>query len=40
VRVCLTAEGLTGYVIAFDKPETDGGKLRPRIRDIFRVSER
>lgn len=40
VRVCLTPEGLTGYVIAFDKPETDGSKLRPRIRDIFRVSER
>jgi hypothetical protein len=39
VRVRLTPEGLTGYVIGFDKPDTDGGRLRPKLVDIFHVRE-
>ena len=37
IRIRINRDGLTGYVIAFDKPETDGDKLKPRIVDIFKV---
>jgi hypothetical protein len=37
IRFRLTREGLTGYVIAIDKPEGDGRKLTPRVIDVFEV---
>lgn len=42
VRVRLNRDGLTGYVIAFDEAVEDGrgGKFRPKIVDIFHLSER
>lgn len=39
VRVRLTPEGLTGYVIGFAKPETEGGRLQPKLVDVFHVRE-
>jgi hypothetical protein len=38
IRFKLTAEGLTGYVIAIDAPEVHGSKLRPRIIDKFTIA--
>jgi len=40
IRFRLNREGLTGYVIGFDRPQTEGGRLEPKIVDIFRISER
>lgn len=40
VRFRLTRERLTGYVVAFDAPSTDGRSLRPKIVDVFHVSDR
>jgi hypothetical protein len=37
IRFRINREGLTGYVIALDKPETDGSKLKPKIVDVFHV---
>lgn len=37
IRFRLTEQGLTGYVIAIDKPEADGQKLMPKVVDIFEV---
>lgn len=41
IRFRIDADGLTGYVIGFDEPATDGGdgSLRPKVIDIFRVRE-
>jgi hypothetical protein len=40
VRVRLTKETLTAYVIAIDEPATDGEKLAPRIVDTFTLTVR
>jgi hypothetical protein len=42
VRVKLTPETLTAYVIGIDRVETDGEKLEPRLVDVFtlRVQEK
>jgi hypothetical protein len=43
IRFRINRDGLTGYVIAFDEPSTEGGegsKLVPQIIDVFRVSNR
>jgi hypothetical protein len=40
VRVRLTKETLTAYVIAIDEPATDGEKLAPRIVDTFTLTAR
>ncbi|MEP7010733.1 MAG: metallophosphoesterase [Acidobacteriota bacterium] len=37
IRFRLTAEGLTGYVIAVDEVEEDGRRLKPRLVDVFEV---
>ena len=37
IRFRINREGLTGYVIGLDKPETDGSKLIPKIIDIFHI---
>lgn len=37
IRFRLNREGLTGYVIAVDKPKGDGRELRPRVVDVFEV---
>lgn len=37
IRIRLTPEDLTAYVIGFDKPEIDGNNLRVRIIDTFRL---
>src|SRR5205085_9921689 len=37
IRFRLTDEDLTGYVIAVNDPETDGGKLTPHLVDVFRL---
>lgn len=37
IRFRLTAEGLTGYVIAIDEVEEDGRRLKPRLIDVFEV---
>lgn len=37
IRFRINRQGLTGYVIALDKPETDGSKLKPKIVDVFHV---
>lgn len=37
IRFRLTANELTGHVIAIDQPEKDGALLRPRIVDVFTV---
>lgn len=41
IRFRLNRNGLTGYVIAIDEPNTEGGdgKLVPKIVDVFRVSD-
>ncbi|MDQ3803115.1 MAG: hypothetical protein M3416_04600 [Acidobacteriota bacterium] len=39
IRFRVTRQELTGYVIAVDEAQTDGGKLDPKIIDVFRVSE-
>jgi hypothetical protein len=42
IRFRLDHNGLTGYVIAIDKPGTVGGngKLQPKLIDVFRISDR
>ena len=40
IRFRLNAKGLTGYVIGFDKAETDGSKLEPKIVDVFHICNR
>lgn len=35
IRLRLTRDSLTAYVIAVDEPEMDGSKLRPKIVDLF-----
>ncbi len=40
IRFRLTAEGLTGYVIAIDEVEEDGKLLKPRLIDVFEVRPR
>jgi len=35
IRFRLTPAGLTGYVIALDRVERDGARLRPRLVDVF-----
>jgi len=35
IRFRLTENEITGYVIAFDKPEEDGSWLKPRLIDVF-----
>ena len=35
VRIRLTPETLTAYVIAIDQVETDGERLKPRLVDVF-----
>jgi len=35
IRFRLTEDGLTGYVIAIDKPEERGRDLKPKVIDIF-----
>jgi hypothetical protein len=41
IRFRLNRDGLTGYVIAIDEPNTDGGegKLDPTIIDVFHLRE-
>jgi hypothetical protein len=41
IRFRLTREGLTGYVIAIDEPNTEGGngKLLAKIIDVFHISD-
>ena len=41
IRFRLDRNGLTGYVIAIDEPGTAGGKgkLRPKLVDVFRISD-
>ena len=38
IRFRLNREGLTGFVIGFDKAETDGRELAPKLVDVFRIS--
>jgi len=38
IRICITNDRLTGYVIGIDKVKECGAKLRPRIVDIFHLS--
>ena len=40
IRFRLNAQGLTGYVIAIDRVETDGAKLKPKIVDVFHICNR
>ena len=42
IRFRINRHGLTGYVIAFDRPSTEGGtgNLHPKIVDIFHLRER
>lgn len=40
IRIRLTANDLTGYVIAVDDPKENGAELRPRIVDVFRLQVR
>ncbi len=37
IRFRLTAEGLTGYVIAVDEPGAEGWTLKPCVVDVFEV---
>lgn len=39
IRFRINRDGLTGFVIAIDKPNTIGGKghLEPRLVDVFKV---
>ncbi len=37
IRFRLRPNDLTGYVIAIDRPEEDGGKLEPKLIDIFHL---
>ncbi|MCM3900606.1 MAG: hypothetical protein ND866_02765 [Pyrinomonadaceae bacterium] len=37
IRFRLRPNDLTGYVIAIDDPEEDGGKLEPKLIDIFHL---
>jgi hypothetical protein len=37
IRIRLTANGLTAYVIGFDEPRMNGRDLRPRIIDVFEL---
>jgi hypothetical protein len=37
IRFRINREGLTGYVIGFDKPQTDGSKLDLKIIDVFHI---
>jgi hypothetical protein len=37
IRFRLTADDLTGYVIAVDDPQINGRELRPKIIDVFRL---
>lgn len=38
IRFRLNREGLTGYVIGIDEPETVGSLLKPKIVDVFHIS--
>jgi hypothetical protein len=40
IRFRINRRGLTGYVIAIDKPSTEGTDLQPKIVDVFHLSER
>lgn len=40
IRFRINREGLTGYVIAIDKPNTQGGNLHPKIVDVFHLCSR
>ncbi|MBV9926755.1 MAG: hypothetical protein JOZ96_17180 [Acidobacteria bacterium] len=37
IRIRLTADELTAYVVGFDKPEIDGDKLKVKIIDTFKL---
>jgi hypothetical protein len=37
IRFRLNRDGLTGYVIAVDKPQADGRELRPKVIDVFEL---
>ena len=37
IRFRLNSRGLTGYVIAIDKADTDGNQLKPKIVDVFHI---
>lgn len=37
IRFRVNRQGLTGYVIAIDEPETEGSKLKPKVIDVFRI---
>jgi Calcineurin-like phosphoesterase len=37
IRFRLNRDGLTGYVIAMDKPQADGRELRPKVIDVFEL---
>ncbi|HEY0405800.1 MAG TPA: hypothetical protein VGC89_08725 [Pyrinomonadaceae bacterium] len=40
IRFRLNRQGLTGYVIGIDEPGTQQSELRPKIIDVFHLSER
>ena len=37
IRVRLTADSLTAYVIAFDEPAMHGHELRAKVIDVFEL---
>jgi hypothetical protein len=37
IRFRLTEDGLTGYVIAVDKPQMPGRNLKPKVVDVFHL---
>jgi hypothetical protein len=39
IRFRLDRNGLTGYVIGIDEPNTEGSKLQPKLIDVFRISD-
>jgi hypothetical protein len=38
IRFRLTADGLTGFVIAIDRPSADPAALRPYVVDVFTIA--
>ena len=40
IRFRLTADRLTGYVIAIDQPRSEGVELTPRVIDVFWIEPR
>lgn len=40
IRFRVRERDITGFVIAFDEPETEGQKLKPKIIDVFQLSAR